>query len=183
LISVIVAFPKPEIAKSIRNVLVKNNFDVRAVATTGSQALRSLSEIECGILVCGYRFRDMMYDEIAEYMPDYVEMLLVASKNAWEDRAQENIVCLSMPLKVHELVSTVEMMSYALWQKYKKDKKKPKERTAEERELIVQAKQLLMERNHMSEEEAHRYIQKTSMDSGSSLTETAQKILSGCDFR
>lgn len=181
MISVIVAFPKPEIAKSIRNVLVRNNFEVQAVATTGSQVLRCLSEIDCGILVCGYRFRDMVYDEIAEYMPDNVEMLLVASQSAWEDRERENIVCLSMPLKVHELVSAVEMMSYGLWQKYKKSKRKPKERTAEEKELIRQAKQLLMERNHLSEKEAHRYIQKTSMDGGSSLTETARIIIGSAD--
>ena len=35
-----------------------------------------------------------------------------------------------------------------------------------------------MERNHMTEEEAHRYIQKCSMDSGTSLTETARMVLS-----
>ena len=33
-------------------------------------------------------------------------------------------------------------------------------------------------KNHMTEEEAHRYIQKCSMDSGTSLTETAQMVLS-----
>ena len=36
---------------------------------------------------------------------------------------------------------------------------------------------MLMERNRMSEEEAHRYIQKCSMDSGTSLVETAQMVL------
>ena len=30
----------------------------------------------------------------------------------------------------------------------------------------------------MTEEEAHRYIQKSSMDSGTGMTETAQMILS-----
>lgn len=34
-----------------------------------------------------------------------------------------------------------------------------------------------MERNHLSEEEAHRYIQKSSMDSGTNMVETAQMIL------
>ena len=34
-----------------------------------------------------------------------------------------------------------------------------------------------MERNHMTEEEAHRYLQKTSMDSGTNLVETAQMLL------
>ena len=34
-----------------------------------------------------------------------------------------------------------------------------------------------MERNHLSEEEAFRYIQKSSMDSGTNMVETAQMIL------
>lgn len=41
-----------------------------------------------------------------------------------------------------------------------------------------QAKKLLMERNGMSENEAHRYIQKCSMDSGTNLMETAQMVIS-----
>ena len=34
-----------------------------------------------------------------------------------------------------------------------------------------------MERNHLTEEEAYRYIQKCSMDSSTSMVETAQMIL------
>ena len=48
----------------------------------------------------------------------------------------------------------------------------------DEQEMIAEAKALLMERNNMTEEEAHRYIQKRSMDNGTGLTETAQMILS-----
>ena len=35
-----------------------------------------------------------------------------------------------------------------------------------------------MARNHMTEEEAHRYIQKCSMDSGTNMAETAEMVLS-----
>ncbi len=35
-----------------------------------------------------------------------------------------------------------------------------------------------MARNHMSEEEAHKYLQKCSMDSGTNLVETAGMVLS-----
>ena len=35
-----------------------------------------------------------------------------------------------------------------------------------------------MERNHMSEEEAHRYLQKSSMESGTNIVETAEMVLS-----
>ena len=73
---------------------------------------------------------------------------------------------------------TVEMMEYTITRRRKKLKQIPKERTKEEQELINEAKALLMERNNLSEEEAHRYIQKRSMDNGTGLTETAQMILS-----
>ena len=105
-------------------------------------------------------------------------MLMVASPNLCEEREIEDVMCLSMPLKVHELVSTMEMMVYAMERQRKKRKAVPKERSQEEKQLIQQAKELLMIRNNMTEEEAHRYMQKTSMDSGTGLTDTAQMILS-----
>ena len=37
--------------------------------------------------------------------------------------------------------------------------------------------ELLMERNRMTEEEAHRYIQKYSMDSGTNMVEMAKMVL------
>ena len=44
--------------------------------------------------------------------------------------------------------------------------------------VLDEAKTLLMERNGMTEEEAHHYIQKCSMDSGTNLIETAEMVLS-----
>ena len=35
-----------------------------------------------------------------------------------------------------------------------------------------------MVRNNMSEEEAYRYLQKSSMDSGTNMVETAEMVLS-----
>ena len=70
------------------------------------------------------------------------------------------------------------MMEYTIMRRKKKARQKPKERTQEETELIGKAKALLMERNNLSEEEAHRYLQKRSMDNGTGLAETAQMILS-----
>ena len=53
-----------------------------------------------------------------------------------------------------------------------------KSRSKEQEALIRQAKELLMNRNNMSEEEAHRYLQKSSMDSGTNMVETAEMVLS-----
>lgn len=53
-----------------------------------------------------------------------------------------------------------------------------KDRGPKQREVIAKAKRLLMDRNHMSEEEAHRYLQKCSMESGTNMAETAEMVLS-----
>ena len=55
------------------------------------------------------------------------------------------------------------------------------QRSERETRLIEKAKELLMERNNMSETEAHRYIQKCSMDSGTNMVETAQMVISLID--
>ncbi len=41
--SIIVVFPKKEIATNIRNILVRNGFDVIGVGVTGAQAVQFLS--------------------------------------------------------------------------------------------------------------------------------------------
>ena len=60
----------------------------------------------------------------------------------------------------------------------KRMRQRPKVRSEEDQKVIQKAKGLLMERNGFSEEEAHRYIQKRSMDNGTELVEVSQMILS-----
>ena len=43
--------------------------------------------------------------------------------------------------------------------------------------MLKEAKEILMVRNHLTEEEAHKYLQKCSMDSGTNLVETAAMVL------
>ena len=82
-----------------------------------------------------------------------------------------------MPLKAGDLVNTVSMILSQIERRWKKDKKKPKQRSWKEQNYISNAKMMLMQRNHLNEEDAYRYIQKSSMDSGTNMVETAQMLL------
>ena len=113
---------------------------------------------------------------LAEYLPDYFDMLLLASTSELES-APHDMVTLTYPIRPNDLASTVEMMLTQLDRRLKKRKSQPKKRTEQEQNYINNAKWLLMERNHMTEQEAFRYIQKSSMDSGTNMVETAQMIL------
>ena len=137
--NIVVAFPKAEIAKSIKRILAQSGYSVSAVTSTGASTLTCMQGLDSGIVICGYRFSDMMYSEILQ---------------------------------------TLEMMDYSITRRRKKMRQRPKARSDQDREMIEQAKAVLMERNSFSEDEAHRYIQKRSMDNGTGLVETAQMILS-----
>ena len=176
--NIIVVFPKAEEAKGIKNLLMRSGFSVTAACTTGAQALGHLDGLNDGILISGYKLLDMMYTELYECMPEGFEMLLMASAHVISDGVDKEIVTLTMPLKVHDLINTVDMMVHTLERRRKKRRQKPKVRNEEEAALILEAKKVLMNRNNMSEEEAHHYIQKCSMDSGTNMVETAQMILS-----
>lgn len=176
--SIIVVFPKPEDGKSIRNLLSRHGYDVTAVCSQGSQVLNYIDMMNDGIIVSGYKFSDMYYFDLKNSLPQGFDMLLLASPRVCSECGDRDIVCVSMPLKVHDLMNTLEMMCMNQARRRKKLRAKPRQRSEAEKKVLREAKTILMERNHMTEEEAHRYIQKCSMDSGTSLTETAEMVIS-----
>ena len=185
----IVVFPNKDNATNIRNLLARGGMDVIGVCTTGAQAMHYADTVDDGIVVCGYRMKDMMYTQLREYLPESFEMLLVASQDKWSSGDVEGIVGLSTPIKVYDLLNTVNMMLQSMDRRRKKRRKELKNRDPKQQETIRKAKELtnkpfgvnimlLMTRNNMSEEEAHRYLQKSSMDSGTNMVETAEMVLS-----
>ncbi len=175
---IIVVFPKAEDGKSVRNLLVRHGYEVTAVCTQGSQVLNYVDTMNDGIVISGYKFSDMYYFELKNSLPPGFDMLLMASPRVCGECNNAEIVCVTMPLKVQDLMNTLEMMCMNQMRRRKKMRSKPKQRSEEEKKILWEAKSVLMDRNHMTEEEAHRYIQKCSMDSGTSMTETAQMVLS-----
>ena len=77
--SIIVALPKVDDAKNMKNLLVRSGYSVEAVCTSGAQALAQADNLNDGIVVCGYKLADMLYSELHESLPQGFEMLLMAS--------------------------------------------------------------------------------------------------------
>ncbi len=177
MLSIIIAFPKIEDANNIKLLLIRNGYEVNATCTTGAQAIAIANDLDEGIVISGYRLPDMLYRELNGYLPRGFEMLLITSAQRLSQCSEGNVVSLGVPIKAQDLLNTLQIMTYNSMRKKKRERSKPRERTAEELEIVHRAKIVLMERNKMSEEEAHRYIQKNSMDSGTNLVEMAEIIL------
>lgn len=172
---VVVVLPKLDDAKKIRKILMGHGFNQVFACASASSALQEVNQHSHGLVISGYRLKDMYYVELAECLPTYFELILLGSASTVSE-AEAGVLSLTMPLKVYDLVNTVEMVLRQMERRIKKEKK-PKKRTEREENYIRNAKALLMERNHLSEEEAHRYIQKCSMDNATNMVETAQMIL------
>lgn len=175
--NIIIVFPKKEIINKMKSILANNGFDVVSVCTTGSQALYVASQVGEGIVLCGIRYKDMMYYELKDALPDTFRMVVIATQAQWEQYGEGEVICLPLPIKVYDMVETIEEVSRELYHSIHSRKHKPKKRSPEEQGVIDQAKKWLMEAKGYTEEEAHRYIQKQSMDSGSNMVEMAYFIL------
>ncbi|MCI5759072.1 ANTAR domain-containing response regulator [Bilifractor sp. LCP19S3_H10] len=174
--SIIVAYSKLEDAKKIRAILVRHGLNVNGVCTTVDRAISLAGTLYGGVVICGYRLADGIYLDLAEGIPDSFQILLVTSpRNVDDEVLPANTVYLPTPLKVHELLQTLSPMLGEVPQRRKKDKPVP--RNEEDQKKIDQAKEILMARNHMTEPEAHRYLQKCAMDSGTKIVETAEMVI------
>ncbi|MCR5418944.1 MAG: ANTAR domain-containing protein [Lachnospiraceae bacterium] len=175
--SILIALSGRQESVMIKNLLVQNGFGEIIICSSGARALLEADQLEGGIVICGYKLVDMIYSQLREDLPKEFAMLLLASDRVLSECTEDNLVSLSMPFRAHDLVNTVELMLGSIVTAGKKKNKGPTKRTPEEEELIRKAKALLMNRNNMSERDAHRYIQKCSMDASISFVEMAQMVL------
>lgn len=176
MISTIVAFPKLEDANNIKRLLSRNGYDSVVTCTSAAQVIDIANQLDGGIVLCGYKLTDMFYLDLYECLPKGFIMMLLASASKIEQCSENEIICVPMPLKINVLLRALEEVIQLHRKRYKKNNK-PKERTDAQKKVINEAKELLMTNHNMSEEDAHRYIQKISMDSGNSMSETAEMIL------
>lgn len=179
--SIVIAFPasRNKLSSQIREFLITHGFSDVIQVPNGSEALQEMNKRNNGIVITCTQLPDMYYRELMDYLPPYFSLLLLDSANNISNLREPDIIAHSLPIKLRDFFSTVRMMDDAAEQSYQqaRNRQKKKGRSPEEQQDIDKAKAILMERNHMSEEEAHRYLQKTSMDTGRSMVESAQMIL------
>lgn len=177
MINIVIVFPNISDGQKIKNLLVRNGFEVAGVCSSGAQAMSITDELDYGVVVCGYKFNDMIYSELYAELEGGFQMLLVASPGKLSDGIEDGVVAVDMPLKANDMIETLDEMVQALEKVRKQDRKKPRQRNIAKQAIIDKAKEVLMKNRNMSEEEAHRYLQKNSMDSGNSMVETARMVL------
>ena len=106
----VVAFPKMEDAKAIKNILAKNGFRVAGLSQSAAGAIQLCDSYGSGILICAYQFADMMFEEVRENLNPNFQMILLCSKARLNENLPDNVFFLPMHLKVHDFIDTVYMI-------------------------------------------------------------------------
>ena len=179
MVNIIVVFSSQKDGINIRNLLMRHGHNVVTVCTNGAAVSQAVDQMEGsdGIVVSGYKYQDMTYSDLLADLPDTWQMIVMASPGNLSRIFEYNVIKIPMPVKVYDLFTTLQAIEITIIRRRKKRREKPKERSSAEIALLEHAKSLLMETKNMSEVEAHRYIQKCSMDNRTNMVETAQMVI------
>ncbi len=180
--SVIIAFQNPEAAETIRRVVQLGGYGVSGVCSGGAEVLRMMEWASASAVVCGYRLKDTTAAELYENLPAGVGMMVLLAQNqAGSVDIPYGIQSVNLPVSRTALLDTLKtviMINDRPSSKKSGEDKRPG-RSDEDKQTITRAKELLMDQNNMTEDQAHRFIQRVSMNNGSKMIDTAKAILAG----
>lgn len=171
---VIIAFESENSRSRVKDVLEREGITPSVCLASGAGALRAVLQMGGGVIVSGFKLSDMSAIELAASLPENCILLVVAPVVQMNLYYGDNVFKVAAPVSRSDLAASVRMLMQF---DHRKSKKPLPMRTEDDNLVIANAKLLLMERNHMLEDEAHRFMQKKSMYSGFRLVDIAKQIL------
>ena len=172
--NIVVAFSGEESRRRIARLLEGGGVRPLALCRSGAEVLRSLRQTEGGVAVCGFRLGDMTAGELGRALLDDAALLVVASPANLDLCQGENLLKVPTPVSRRDFFAALDLAG----QYCRRHPPRPQDqRRREERKSIREAKALLMDIHRMTEAEAHRLLQKRSMDAGLKMAETAQLVI------
>lgn len=177
--NVIVAFPKEEANQKFKRLLMQYGYHVPCICSSGNHVLNRAIEFQYGIVLTGYRMKDMAWDELLKNLPQGFRMVVMIPEARRDDISPDirEMSCITIPFVVRDLLDALEKNAELVDAIRRRDKNSPKKRSPQEAEAIQKAKDLLIQKREMTEAAAHRYLQRRSMESRISLAECAKKVI------
>ncbi|CAB1245106.1 ANTAR domain protein [Ruminococcaceae bacterium BL-6] len=175
--SVIIANSNKDSARRIGAVLKSSGLLLSGICTTGAQVMEMTNyHYRGGVVVCSLDLPDLPAADLPGMARNYDFLFIAKPFQAGMVPALES-ACLMTPLRKPELSASVYMFLNLSDPVSPAVKKKIASGALDAKEIVGRAKALLMERNYFTEPQAHRFLQKKSMDTGKKLAETAMVVL------
>lgn len=169
---VVLAFSKDETADKIKMMLDGSGYDVYTVCHSKAELLRTVSDMDEVLIIMGYKLPDGTVDDVYDDLMEGQKLMSIVKAERQNSIYNQDIFVVTLPLNRQLLINSVETFVGIIERRKHRAKRIP-----EEEKIIRDAKAYLMETHRMSEEQAHRFIQKRSMDTGAKFIDTARMIL------
>lgn len=176
--SIVVANSNPDFAKKIASVLHSSGLYIGGICVSGAQLIDfTKKHYHGGVVVSSVKLKDMPAVNLPRMIGPSFDFVFVVSPQFSGMSESIEYASLLMPINRMSLVDTVNMFLNLAEETPASIKKKIESGTLDDRQIIQQAKNILISRNGLTEPQAHRLIQKKSMDTGRKMIETAMIIL------
>ncbi len=172
--NVFVAFHSEKLCQKVVAMLKMSGIHPNFTATSSNELLSKIMSYESGVILCETKLKDTVLFDILDYIPSYFHIVAIGTMDALDDLPNQGVFKLSVPLDRNDLIYSVTMLinldnhGALVHNQF---------RTPDEELIIQQAKALLIHKYHMTEEQAHRYMQTKSMNSGEKMITIARLIL------
>jgi len=171
-INTFIAFSNDKVKNSTKKMLNTMGIDVNFICSNGFELKKQLEYYNNGIIICGFKLNDANITEVIPDISERFNIVLIGSVTQLEMCENERILKLAVPLSKQDFIYSIIMLA-----NMNSEKVTYNIRNKDENKIIQYAKEILINRYNMTEEQAYRYIQKKSMNSGKKIVEIAKAII------
>jgi response regulator NasT len=180
--SIIIAFSNPLLTNWATSVLTRGGYSIEYSCKTGADVARVADFCTSPVVLSGFQFPDMTAEDLLGVLDGRLAMIAVMLPHQRDLLERQDLVSVQYPVSAMDLLQAIEELENTAAKKAASGsiapgKHIPTERPAEEKLVILKAKDILMERYLMTESQAHRFLQKASMDRGLKLIDSARMVL------
>lgn len=171
---IVVSFINDRHCRQVSQILQSAGIRARNCCKSGAEAIREIINMGGGIVICGSKLSDMTVQDLAYELKGRALLLVIAPPAQLEFFEPEDVVKLSPPVARSQLINAVDALKEEEERRFRETVLR---RGPEDDALIDRAKAMMMARERISEQEAHKFLQQRSMSSGMRKTELARRIL------
>jgi len=183
--NIIIAFSNPLLTSWATTVLTRGGYLIEYSCKTGAEVARVADFCTSPVVVSGFQFPDMTAEELLGVLDGRLAMVTIVLPHQRDLIERADLITVPYPVSSMDLLQAIEGVENAAARmavtpdERVVGKQRPSDRPAEEKLLILRAKTFLMETHQMTESQAHRFLQKSSMDRGLKLIDSARMVLDG----
>ena len=167
---IVIASASDAAREHLSQLLVSSGFSIFRCCAAGSELRRTLNECEDGVVILMGPLPGCKPDELQWDYGEHIQILLIAKPAVLEGCEAPGIFRLALPASSQAVIGAVDMLSQLHQMRLPK-------RMGSEKQIVEQAKKLLMKQQGITELEAHRAMQQYAMNHGIKTIEYAEQIL------